>query len=116
MVQMQLRIEMDSASPMLVRIRQNVMDSARVSMRFGASAPYASYVEFGTRRMGARAFILPAYRALIDDLDEAYMGGVMMGNALGRVDRVGSQMEQLAKALCPVRTGFLQSSIYHEVH
>jgi len=95
-----IKITKDTATPLLERIKQALGLAAQTRLRLGAKAGYAKYVEFGTRRMHAEPFIRPALDAYFSDLVEAIAEGVLTGDVM---------------SLCPVETGFLRSTIYHEV-
>jgi HK97 gp10 family phage protein len=75
--------EMEDLAINIVPVRTGYLKSTifhRVwaqSLSFGASAPYASYVEFGTRFMSARPFIRPAWSAKEEALYTALVHGVL---------------------------------------
>ncbi len=84
-------------------------------MELGATADYALYVEFGTSRMAAQPFLRPALDANQDKFVDALVTGALNGNALTELDVIGQDMEDYAKSIVPVDTGFLRDSIYHTV-
>jgi HK97 gp10 family phage protein len=53
------------------------VDESTLAMDFGATADYAGYIEFGTRRMAAQPFIRPALDANQQKLLDAMLLGVM---------------------------------------
>jgi len=53
------------------------VDESTLAMDFGATADYAGYIEFGTRRMAAQPFIRPAFDANQQRLLDAILVGCM---------------------------------------
>lgn len=53
------------------------VDPANLTMIFGAGAPYASFVEFGTMRMAARPYLRPAMDANQQKLLDAILVGAL---------------------------------------
>jgi HK97 gp10 family phage protein len=53
------------------------VDPASLTLELGATADYASYVEFGTRRMAAEPYIRPAFDAGQETLVQALALGVL---------------------------------------
>lgn len=87
-----------------------------------ADAPYAGFVESGTRFMAAHPFLAPAAEQSADDLAEAAAEGIAELIETGSADALDrrfrgavARMETLAQHLVRVRTGFLRSRIRAEV-
>jgi HK97 gp10 family phage protein len=57
-------------------IFREVIES-ELSLTFGATAPYASYVEFGTRRMAAEPYLRPALDASQQRIVDAILADVL---------------------------------------
>lgn len=80
----------------------------------GASASYASYVEYGTYKMHPRPFLRPgadsAAAAAEVAIVSAFTGGGF--DVEGMMQTIGESAKSTAEALCPVRTGKLRASIY----
>jgi hypothetical protein len=110
----EITISSDTATPLLERIKQALGLGAQNRLRIGATAHYAAYVEFGTRRMAAEPYIRPAVDAGIVQVAEALRDSIIMDDSES-LDEAGQNIEDMAKSICPVRTGFLRSTIYHEV-
>lgn len=108
-------IESDTASPMLNSILQSLGIAKAARLTLGATAPYAGYVEFGTRRMAAEPYIRPSVDAYTQQVVEAFANGLMTGEILQNLEMVGAEMEAMARSIVPVDTGFLRSTIYHLV-
>jgi HK97 gp10 family phage protein len=53
------------------------VDRDNITLTFGATAPYASFVEFGTIRMAARPYLRPAMDAHQQKLLDALVVGVL---------------------------------------
>jgi HK97 gp10 family phage protein len=77
--------DMEELARELVRVRTGFLqstiyhrvDESTLAMDFGATADYASFNEFGTRRMAAQPFIRPAFDANQQRLLDALLLGVM---------------------------------------
>jgi HK97 gp10 family phage protein len=77
--------DMEDLARELVRVRTGFLqstiyhrvDESTLAMDFGATADYASFNEFGTRRMAAQPFIRPALDANQQRLLDAMLLGVM---------------------------------------
>lgn len=110
-----MQIIADTASPALARYAQQFREAGQAKMEFGARAHYALFVEIGTRRMAARPFMRPALDGTQQKLLDAILIGALNGNVLAELDAVGQDMEDLARSIVPVATGFLRDSIYHTV-
>ncbi|HXI16799.1 MAG TPA: hypothetical protein VNM48_10525, partial [Chloroflexota bacterium] len=87
------------------------------AIRIGASAPYASYVERGTRRMKARPFLAPAAALAERSLKRLLVRALPRGEkaSVAALTRVAEDMKSTAQGLAPVRTGNLRSSLYYRV-
>lgn len=105
----------DTATPALRQFAGELQEAARHKLQFGASADYASFVEFGTRHMVARSFIRPAFDANQQKLLDAMLVGALNGTMVGELDVVGADMVDHARSIVPVRSGFLRDSIFHAV-
>lgn len=115
MVSIRISIVNDTATPLMESVLEALAAAASTRLTLGATAPYAGYVEFGTRRMGAQPYLRPAIDAFTSDMISAYAMGILSGNVLVALETVGMDMENLARSLVPVNSGFLQSTIYHGV-
>ena len=77
--------EMEDLAKSIVPVRTGFLqstiyhqvDESNLAKDFGATADYASYVEFGTRTMAAQPFIRPAFDANQQRLLDAMLLGVM---------------------------------------
>jgi len=94
---------------------RELQEAAQHRLEFGATAYYAPFVELGTRHMAARPFIRPAFDANQQKLLDAMLVGALNGNMISELDAVGADMEDMAKSIVAVRTGFLRDSIFHRV-
>lgn len=69
--------EMEADAKAIVPVRTGYLRSTifhrlqGLQMEFGAGAPYALYVEFGTRRMAAQPFLRPSFEMHKGDLKNA---------------------------------------------
>jgi hypothetical protein len=115
MVSIEIMVTSDTATPLLERIKEALGLAAQARLRLGARASYASFVEFGTRRMAAQPFIRPAVDAYFNQLVQGVAEGALQGDVLAAFEEAGSNMEDLARGIVPVDTGYLQSTIFHEV-
>jgi hypothetical protein len=123
-----ITITRDTATPLLERIMEALGLAASLTLRVGATADYAAFVEFGHRvRSGwkekggfvgvvaPQPFIRPALDGCFDQIIEAYRDGVLDGDILSGLDEAGSNIEMIARSICPTETGYLLSTIFHEV-
>ena len=108
-------IENDTATPMLKSLLQSLGIAKTAKLSLGATAPYAGYVEFGTRRMAAEPYLRPSVDAYTQQVVDAFAKGLMPGTVLENLENVGAEMEAMARSIVHVRTGFLRSTIYHQV-
>jgi hypothetical protein len=110
-----IEITTDTATSLLEQLASNVQQVAATSLKFGAAASYALYVEFGTRKMHAQPFLRPALMASSGSLATAFLNACLQGNAEAVLAQVGLELEAIAQSIVPVRTGFLRSTIYSTV-
>jgi hypothetical protein len=105
----------ETVTPILQNLKQQAAAAGNVHLHVGATAGYAFFVEFGTRRMAAEPFIRPAVDAYFSQLVDGIKNGFFTEDVLAAFEEGGSNMETMAQSICPVRTGFLRSTIYHTV-
>jgi len=103
------------AQATLGRLAEGAEAAGRTTIRVGATAPYAGYVERGTRRMRARPFLAPALATAERSLKGRLVAALPKGAqaAAAAMLGVGSEVKVTAQRLAPVRTGNLRSSIYY---
>ena len=115
MVSIQIRLQKDTATSMLERIAQALRLVPNNRLTLGAMANYAGFVEYGTRFMAAEPYLRPSIDAGMQSLVSAMAAGILDGQIQEVLESVGSEMEAMARTIVPVRTGYLQSTIYHQV-
>jgi hypothetical protein len=65
--------------------------------------------------MAAEPYLRPSVDAYTQQVVEAFANGLMTGEVLQNLEDVGAEMEAMARSIVPVDTGFLRSTIYHQV-
>lgn len=88
--------------------------AGRTSVVVGASARYAKYVEYGTRRMRARPYLRPALEAVERSLRGRLVAALPQGAqpVAAALTGLGREAVVQAQRVVPVRTGNLRRSIY----
>lgn len=89
----------------------NRMRPGQTNVRYvvGPTADYGGYVEHGTSRMAAQPYMAPAAREAQGNVASHLKSAPNLETA---ISSVAYDVERGAKARCPVRTGYLRSSIH----
>ncbi|HXI15484.1 MAG TPA: HK97-gp10 family putative phage morphogenesis protein [Chloroflexota bacterium] len=98
----------------LHRLGEGAEAAGRTAIRVGATAPYARFVESGTRRMRARPFLAPALEQAERSLKGRLVAALPKGAqpAAAAMLGVADEVKATAQKLAPVRTGNLRASMY----
>lgn len=115
MVQISIGITKDTVTPLLEDIINQLRSAGTVHLRLGATAPYSVFVEFGTRKMAAQPFLRPAANAYFSQVVEALANGAANEDIRAGWEEAGANMQMMALSICPTRTGYLRSTIFHSV-
>jgi hypothetical protein len=104
-----------AATSALERLRGGAEAVGRTRLAVGATAPYARFVERGTRSMRGRFFLRRALEAVEGRLVGRVVAALPQGAqpAAAALLGLGPQAVRIARGLAPVRTGRLRDSIYH---
>jgi len=105
----------NTVTPQLDKVASQLQEADRLSLQFGATADYAPFVEFGTSRMVARSFIRASLDANQERILDAILTGAVNGSMLQKLEVLGQVLEDYAKSIVVVRTGYLRSTIFHQV-
>jgi hypothetical protein len=94
----------------------------QAGIRLHADAPYAGFVEHGTRRMAARPYLAPAEERTVGTIAALVAEGIVETlqtgdeGAMRRNLARGAQLvEEEAQSIVHVVTGYLRSTIHAEV-
>ncbi len=98
----------------LTRIQEGAEAAGRTSLRVGASAKYARFVEEGTRRMRAQPYLRPALVEVEGTLRARLVAALPRGAqpVTAALLGVANTLKAAAEKRVPVRTGSLRSSLY----
>ena len=77
---------------------------------------YGIYQEFGTKRMAAQPFLIPAFEDAIKSLPKAVGQAVERGVDINKVlSKTAFDIQSMAQQRVPVDTGALKNSLHVEV-
>ena len=111
---MGLTIKVDTG--LLDDIIANVGNANTQTWIISDSVEYGIYQEFGTKRMGAQPFLIPAFedgtKSLPAAIGQAVERGVSPDDVL---KKTAFDIQSLAQQRAPVDTGALKNSIHTEV-
>ena len=126
LVQISVDVDTSEVDSMLEGLLERIAEGTAqaYTVTLSASVYYAGFVEYGHAvRSGWKVkgpvvghvpphpFLRPALHQYASQLAEALASGILDGSALDQLTAKAEEMKDYSRALAPVRTGALQSSI-----